>query len=208
MNDRSFLGPYDRLYASRKGSLLWQSCPGRLVATIGSYVPNGRVLDIGCGDGKNALYLEQHGYAVHGVDVSRLALNGLYSRFAAAGREPMGTYEISDIHCLELSRGYDAVVSYGLFHCLRPGLRVAVHQLLQQNIRANGVLLFSSLSNDIPMPDNHGTGRVQLPCRDELNELFRGWRIEHFEAGLIQEDHLPLIGNHKHSAIWIIARKG
>src|SRR5262245_26721203 len=37
-------------------------------------LPVGRALDVGCGTGTNAIWLAQHGYDVHGVDVASLAI--------------------------------------------------------------------------------------------------------------------------------------
>ena len=39
----------------------------------------GRALDLACGDGRNSLYLAQHGFAVTGIDISPVGLHRLRS---------------------------------------------------------------------------------------------------------------------------------
>jgi 2-polyprenyl-3-methyl-5-hydroxy-6-metoxy-1,4-benzoquinol methylase len=48
--------------------------PGRLFADLLKRVPPARALDIGCGDGRNAVWLAEHGWQVTGVDYSEIAL--------------------------------------------------------------------------------------------------------------------------------------
>lgn len=198
--------PYEELYRARRSFILWGQRPGRLLPRLERFADRGRVLDAGCGDGKNALYLEQRGYAVHGVDSSKLALEGLENRFEAAARRPRGHYEHLDVEDLDLSQRYDILVSYGLYHCLPVERRHEIHRSLQATIRRGGVLLFSSLTADLPMPAGHGTEGIDLPERAEIGALFGGWKIEQRELGIIRESHEPMVGPHEHSAIWVIAR--
>lgn len=197
-------GVYDHLYAAREGRILWGDEPGRLVVRIKEYLAEGKVLDAGCGDGKNALFLEQQGFCVDGFDSSALAIEGLHNRFQRAGWIPRGRYKVKNIVEELVEGNYHALVSYGLFQCLPQERRVAVHRNLQ-NIA--GVVLFSCLTDKLPMPEGHSTEGVVLANRTEIEKLFGGWKIAYSEEGTIEEDHLPIIGPHEHAAIWIVARR-
>ncbi|WP_206918211.1 class I SAM-dependent methyltransferase [Alicyclobacillus suci] len=52
----------------------------------------GTVLDVACGDGRNALYLARHGFTVTGVDFSREALRRLAHFSEAEGFDSYGEY--------------------------------------------------------------------------------------------------------------------
>ncbi len=199
--------PYDALYAAREDNILWGDKPGRLVARINELLHHGMVLDAGCGDGKNALYLEQNRFSVVGYDKSKEAMNGLYNRFKRADWEPRGTYEVKDIEKENIGGSFDALVSYGLFHCLAKATRVRIHKALQSGVKDKGYLFFTCLTNELPLPKGHGTGQIELAAEPELNQLLAGWDTIYSECGTIQEEHLPLIGKHMHAATWIIARK-
>ena len=74
-------GPYDRLYASRE--LLWSDEPGRMVKLAIERMDPARALDLGCGDGRNALSLEKAGWTVDGFDISEIAIRRARQRFSS-----------------------------------------------------------------------------------------------------------------------------
>jgi SAM-dependent methyltransferase len=63
---------WNRRYAGSE--LLWTAQPNRfLVAETADLTP-GRALDLACGEGRNAVWLVEHGWQVTGVDFSEVAL--------------------------------------------------------------------------------------------------------------------------------------
>jgi len=64
---------WDRRYSEREQ--LWSGQPnGALVAEIAGVAP-GRVLDVGCGEGADAIWLAAHGWDVTALEVSGVALD-------------------------------------------------------------------------------------------------------------------------------------
>jgi len=64
---------WDARYREREGAM-WSGRPnGRLVAEAAALAP-GRVLDVGCGEGADAIWLARRGWTVTAVDVSDVAL--------------------------------------------------------------------------------------------------------------------------------------
>jgi SAM-dependent methyltransferase len=64
---------WDARYSERDGAL-WSGRPnGRLVAEIAGLAP-GRALDVGCGEGADAIWLARGGWTVTAVDISEVAL--------------------------------------------------------------------------------------------------------------------------------------
>jgi SAM-dependent methyltransferase len=63
---------WDERYAGRE--LVWTSEPNRfLVQEVDGLAP-GRVLDLACGEGRNAVWLAERGWQVTGVDFSKVGL--------------------------------------------------------------------------------------------------------------------------------------
>jgi SAM-dependent methyltransferase len=64
---------WDAKYSERDGTM-WSGRPnGRLVTEVADLTP-GRALDVGCGEGADAIWLVQHGWTVSAIDVSDVAV--------------------------------------------------------------------------------------------------------------------------------------
>lgn len=64
---------WDTRYSERDGAK-WSGQPnGRLVAEVADLTP-GRALDVGCGEGADAIWLARHGWTVTAIDISDVAV--------------------------------------------------------------------------------------------------------------------------------------
>lgn len=108
-----------------------------LVDEIGSLQP-GRALDLGSGDGRNAVWLARHGWRVTAVDFSQVALDRGRERAASGGVDV--AWELADL--LEWSpgsRGYDLVTLF--FIHLPAGERREVYARAAAAVAPGGTLL-------------------------------------------------------------------
>ncbi len=65
---------WDARYSERDGAR-WSGRPnGRLVAEVAGLTP-GRALDVGCGEGADAIWLARRGWTVTAIDISPLAIS-------------------------------------------------------------------------------------------------------------------------------------
>jgi SAM-dependent methyltransferase len=88
--DEAVRAEWDERYAGDRQ--LWSGQPnGALVAEV-SGLPPGRVLDVGCGEGADAVWLARRGWQVTGLDVSGVALQ------RAAGHAREAGVSISWVH--------------------------------------------------------------------------------------------------------------
>ena len=82
MSDQKF---WDERY--RSSSAIWSGDPNpQLIAEVSGLVP-GLALDVGCGEGADAIWLTEHGWHVTAVDISAVALERARG---AAGRADLG----------------------------------------------------------------------------------------------------------------------
>lgn len=80
----------------------------------------GRALDIGCGEGKSALYLAGYGFTCTGIDVAPSAIETAKSRAAESGILACDFRVASFPEDAERpDDGYDFIMDRGLFHILR-----------------------------------------------------------------------------------------
>lgn len=67
--------------------LVWTAQPNRLFAAEVAGLEPGRALDIACGEGRNAVWLAEHGWRVTGVDFSDVAIGKATELAASRGVE-------------------------------------------------------------------------------------------------------------------------
>jgi len=84
--------------------LLWSALPNQfLVAEVGSLQP-GRALDVGCGEGRNAVWLAEQGWEVTAVDFSEVGIEK--GREMAAHRGVAVTWVLEDLNRYEPPAGF------------------------------------------------------------------------------------------------------
>lgn len=94
----------------------------------------GRVLDIGCGAGRNALHLAAAGFTVDAVDLSSAAID--WAREWAGAAE--ARFLCGDVFALDLDGPYDLVYDSGCFHHLPPHRRITYLALLDRVLAPGG----------------------------------------------------------------------
>ncbi len=141
---------WDRFYADRSRPVpFFVSKPDENLAAYldqGLIAP-GRALDLGCGPGRNAVYLASQGFEVDAVDLSPVAVAWGEDRAREAG---VGVrFLCGDAFALpaaELSGPYDLVVDSGCFHHLPPHRRVSYLALLDRVLAPGGHLALTSFA--------------------------------------------------------------
>ncbi|NUP36351.1 MAG: class I SAM-dependent methyltransferase [Streptomyces sp.] len=107
----------------------------------------GRALDLGCGAGRNALFLASRGFEVDAVDLSPVAVAWGEERARDVGVDVR--FRCGDAFALsatELSGPYDLVVDSGCFHHLPPHRRVSYLSLLDRVLAPGGHLALTSFA--------------------------------------------------------------
>ncbi|KAA9156969.1 class I SAM-dependent methyltransferase [Amycolatopsis acidicola] len=127
---------WDERYRSREQ--LFSGNPNGVLVTEVADLPPGQALDVGCGEGGDALWLARRGWAVTAVDISRTALE----RAAAAGADVSGrvAWTRADLTATTLPAGAFDLVSAQYFPLRRQPGHGALRTLLA-TVAPGGTLL-------------------------------------------------------------------
>ncbi|MBZ8141651.1 SAM-dependent methyltransferase [Rubrivivax gelatinosus] len=99
----------------------------------------GAALDLGCGNGRNAVHLAQRGFAVQGVDLSAQALQWAGERAQRQG-VVLDLLQASVFDRPPAVASLDLVYDSGCFHHIAPHRRQGYIRLLARALRAGGLL--------------------------------------------------------------------
>ncbi len=130
---------------------LWSGQPNISLVSETRGLRPGRVLDVGCGEGADALWLAEHGWDVTALDVSRVALDraagqaerlGLHVHWLHAGLVeatiPPATFDLVSAQYPALLRTDDNIAERALINAVAPGgLLLVVHHAAPNKEQAN-----------------------------------------------------------------------
>jgi SAM-dependent methyltransferase len=113
------VNPYPLLY--RLGITPWErsSVPKPVLELADTAEQPGRALDLGCGTGRDAVYLGGRGWAVTGVDAVPQAIAGAHRRASEAATEVQWVLgDVTRLRTLGIADDYSLVIDRGCFHGL------------------------------------------------------------------------------------------
>ena len=169
--------------------------------------PPGRALDLGAGEGADAIRLALLHYEVDAVEVSEIAA-GKIEKFAMdAGVSSQVRVTRCDISGFEPAGEYDIILCNGVLHYIEDKQPVIAR--MQAATRVDGLNVVSLWSTFTPVPAVHNS--VAVFCDDEngvVTKLYSTWPKEflYFDRDKAETSHSEL-PPHRHSHIKLIARR-
>ena len=134
-----------------------------LAVSLHQLPPSGTVLCLADGEGRNSVFLAEHGYTVTAVDSSSVGLEK--AKALATERGVAITTCNADLADYQLpENAYDAIIS--IFCHLPPPVRRTLHGQIPSSLREGGVYLLEGYT---PRQLNYGTGGP--PVKELLMEL-------------------------------------
>ena len=105
------MATYDKNY--KEPDIFGEPYP-ELVSFFQKYEPKGHVLDLGCGQGRDAIALSRMGYRVTGVDVSKVGISQMMS---VARKEKLDVAgHVSDMYEYPIDDRYDIILLDSMLH--------------------------------------------------------------------------------------------
>jgi len=117
--------------------------PNDFIVSVSANIPRGKVLSLGEGEGRNAVYLASLGYDVTAVDSSEVGLEK--ARRLAAEKGVNITTITADLGDFQIQpNSWDAIVS--IFCHVPSAIRVPLHQSVVRGLKPGGVLVLEAFT--------------------------------------------------------------
>jgi tellurite methyltransferase len=200
-------GGYDDGY--RDCPCFWGDQPSSFVKALCELkkdLLDAQILDVGCGEGKNAIFLANQGARVQALDVSQLAIENARRHWAAPERVQFVVADVQDVPLPEDE--FDVVIAYGLLHCLPThDAIVSTMEKLKRATRRGGYHIICAFNNRSHNLSAHPNFHPTLLAHEEYVGCYSRWITLRATDSDLHETHPHNNIPHWHSLTRILAQK-
>ncbi|MBA7846979.1 tellurite resistance methyltransferase TehB [Klebsiella sp. RHBSTW-00484] len=144
------------------------------VVHAATLIAPGKTLDLGCGNGRNSLYLAANGFAVTAWDKNPASINNLESIRQAEGLENLQA-AIKDLNSLSFDGEYDFILSTVVMMFLEAKTIPGLIDNMQRCTKAGGYNLIVAAMDTEDYPCTVGFPFAFKP--QELRNYYAGWEF-------------------------------
>lgn len=131
------MAKYDKYY--EEAHHFGEPCPG-LIEYFSENTDRGKILDLGCGQGRDVLALARLGYEVTGVDFSKVGVDQMMREAKKHGLQVKGI--IDDIHEFPIDPSFDFILLDSMLHFYKRDREreITLVQRVMKEMRAGAIL--------------------------------------------------------------------
>lgn len=169
---------WDQRYS--RPNFIYGKAPAKFLAENYEYIPfEASVLDLGMGEGRNAVFLAQKGHKVTGIDISSVAVKKSHLLAQEFGVKIKGV--VASLKEYKIApASFDAIICF-----------YYVDRSLIDNMRSwlkpGGILIYEAYTTREKKQGDEGEGDFYLK-EQELLKMFPGMRVLKFEEPLHEKD--------------------
>lgn len=209
----------DQWYAGQPFGAFWEKGYGdRAVSTMGGpnhdivelvplLRPGSRVLDLGCGEGRNAFYLASRGFEVTAVDRSARGIEKLASLAADTGVPLVA--EVADLNDYRVTGRWELVMAHGVIDYLDNPVWRRLLSEVQEATEPGGVNAYTCMlfTEEHPAPPEFASaGFRRSLAPGELAGFYGDWELVRHDRYVKWDQH-PGIPIHCHPVDKVVARR-
>lgn len=163
------------------------------------------ILDVGCGEGQNVLYLAKQGYCnIDAFDLSESGIAKLKKLCALNGLH-INAF-VQDLTTCTFGKQYDWIMSFATL-CFVPKdewKRFICKAKAHTNV--GGVHIMHIFTDTVPASADIAPLAVGLAHDGEIKEMYADWEILQFQSYTFEDEH-PHVPKHVHAVNKIVARR-
>ncbi|MBD5456126.1 MAG: methyltransferase domain-containing protein [Lachnospiraceae bacterium] len=163
-----------------------------------------KILEAGCGEGQNAIYLAKQGHHVDAFDLSEYGIAKLKHRCELADTQVNAF--VADLTAYQFMQHYDMVICFGTLHFVEKDewRRFIINAKEYTNI--GGIHIIQIFTDTVPASEDIAPFAIGLAKDEELKELYTDWEILQFKSYVFEDEH-PNVPKHLHASNKIVARR-
>ena len=156
------------------------------------FVKPGKTMDLGCGNGRNSLYLAANGFDVTAWDKNAASINNIDTIRQAEGLNTLQT-AIVDLNALSFEGEYDFILSTVVMMFLEPQTIPGLIANMQRCTKAGGYNLIVAAMDTADFPCTVGFPFAFK--ENELRDYYAGWELEKYNEDVGELHRTDANGN-------------
>lgn len=168
------------------------------------FCKNAQILEAGCGEGQNALYLAQQGYSVDAFDLSEHGIAKVNDRCEMLGVN-LNAY-VADLTEYKFDKKYDVITCFGTVHFVSKCDWKKFLSEAKEYTNTGGIHIIQLFTDVVPASEDIAPFAIGLAKDEEIKELYDDWEILQFKSYVFEDEH-PGVPKHLHASNKIVARK-
>jgi len=165
---------------------------------------NSLVLDVGCGEGRNSIFMANLGNTVDAFDISQNGINKANEISKELGVDV--NFFCCDLGDYIFEKEYDIILSHGVLHLPHKDIRDKFIVKMQANTKIGGYNAILVFTNRTPATPDNAPFTHSLFDVGELPAKYSDWEIIHHEEDVFTDTHPGNI-HHEHAFEKIIAKR-
>jgi len=197
---------WEASYNDIDGAFLYkQGQPSAEIIELASKLkPNSTILDIGCGDGRNAIFLAQQGFLVTAFDISDSGVKKLIHRSKKLNVS-INAF-VQDMISFDFVQGYDLIITHGCMHLISKIDSFRLVRDIQDHTIESGFNVHAVFTDSIEPSEDMKSLCKGLFKEGEIFELYKDWNIIVQKSYVLEDEHPGGI-KHRHSINKIVAKR-
>lgn len=200
---------YNQIYKNNNN--VWGNQSNELLQKIYSRLkPAMNFLDLGCGQGRDSLFMLKSGFKVDAVDNSREGINKI-KEFVQSHNLPVANINLfcSDIENFNITKyKYNIINAFNSLQFLPKEKSFKIIENIKNNIKNNGYVIISGFTINDPLYKKTNSDKRCFFMPKELKNLFSDFKIiEYKEKTYKDSGHPGSPEPHQHGIVQLIAKK-
>jgi tellurite methyltransferase len=199
---------YNQIY---KNNNIWGKQPNELLQKIYNQLDAGAIfLDLGCGQGRDALFMLQKGFKVDAVDNSQEGINKI-KEFIQVNNLTIDNINLfySDIRNFNIAKNkYDIINAFNSLQFSPKKTALKIIEDIKCNIKDSGYVIISGFTVDDPLYKKMNNNKRCFFESQELRKIFSNFNIIEYKEEIIKDKgHPGGLEPHQHGVVKLIAQK-
>ncbi len=163
-----------------------------------------KILDVGCGEGQNAIYLAHQGHYVDAFDLSEVVIAKLIYMCELSNVQVNAF--VADLTTYQFEQCYDMITCFGTLHFVAKKEWKRFINNAKQYTNIGGIHIIQIFIDTVPASEDIAPFAIGLAKDGELKTLYADWEILQFKSYVFEDEH-PNVPKHLHASNKIVAKK-